>query len=484
MIRSRGCNQMSSALLTIITPVLNGARFLPDAIESVAQAARRGVPIEHVIVDGGSHDDSVEIARKAMSRLGSPITRVLTGPDTGQANAINRGIAASRGTFVSWLNADDVLVPEGISNLASVMRESLTDVVLGRCRFVDLAGRTVYTPTPPDPVTPESLLRLLSGWFAGRSIVQPEAFVRREFLERFGGVEESLHYTMDHHLWVRLAAAGAVFQAEPIEVARQLVHPGQKTADNIAVAKEMLTYAEAFLAERSETQERERARREIRTVAVRVKRAGTMTSVLDRVLRSDSGAQSVVIHGQCLSIPHELLREWARTSRRHQTVLLAGLDQKNRSRFMECCPSKRPPVIVGRLLDVSAQFDLVVASRAGFEGVPPGFDATRLLKPGGKLCVLGATPGGRLCPSLRSIRRAIADRVTFDAHTLLDEPVSEGVMSNLNVLGKFREFELPPTCRVRFIPDSAAGSVGYGAIAQRLGLQDTSALSGLTIVEL
>jgi len=309
---------MPNALLSIITPVLNGARFLPDAIESVAQAARLGVPIEQVIVDGGSRDASVEIARYAMSLPGSPITHVLTGPDTGQANAINRGVAISSGTFVGWLNADDVIVPEGIAKLVMIMSETRADVVLGRCRFVDLAGRTVFAPIPPDPVTPESLLRLLSGWFAGRSIVQPEAFVRREALVRFGSVEESLHYTMDHHLWVRLAAARVVFHSEPIEVARQLVHPGQKTADNIAVAKEMLTYAESTLAEQPETQESERAHQEIMTVSARIKRAESIASILDRIVQADPGVPSVVTFGPCLPIPQGLSGN-GRVHRAHTT---------------------------------------------------------------------------------------------------------------------------------------------------------------------
>src|SRR5690606_10670062 len=152
---------------------------------------------------------------------------------------------------------------------------------------------TVFAPVPPDPVTPESLLRLLSGWFAGRSIVQPEAFVRREVLESLGGVDESLHYTMDHHLWVRLASAGARFQAEEIEVARQLVHPGQKTADNIAVAREMLTYAKGMLADRPRSDRHAQAIREIDRVATRVRRASRIVSTLDHVLGMETHAGTV-----------------------------------------------------------------------------------------------------------------------------------------------------------------------------------------------
>lgn len=471
-------------MLSIVSPVLNAAAFLPGMLASVRAASRLGVRLEHMIVDGGSSDGSLEIARDHMAEPGSPIVRVLEGPDRGQSHAINKGIALAQGKYVGWLNADDVCVPEGLARLASVMAESEAEVVLGRCRFVDPGGRTVFAPTPPDPVTPDTLLCLLSNWFAGRSIVQPEAFIRRDTLESQGGIDESLHYTMDHHLWVRLASAGAVFHSEPIEVARQLVHPGQKTADNIAVVREMLTYANGMLAERPQSDLRARAIREINQVASRLGRATSLVAKLDRLLEMNPGSATLLVHGRHGSIPESLLREWAQKRFKHRSIMLAGLDPIDRQRILESCLSRTPPVVVGRLPEVSAQFDLVVTARAGFEGLAPGAEVTRLLKPGGSLCVLGASPGSRYRSEVQSIRRAISDRVTFSTRTLLDEPDSPALMRNLGDLSKFPVITLPPGKPIRFLPDASLTPTGLGELAQRLQCPYLPSLSGFTIVDL
>src|SRR5690606_30717890 len=114
--------------LSIITPVLNGGSFLPKAIRSVAEAAAMGADVEHIIVDGGSTDGTLEIARAAMAEPGSPITQLLTGPDSGQSQAINRGVEKSKGRYVVWLNADDYYLPIGLSRIVGVLSSSNSEV--------------------------------------------------------------------------------------------------------------------------------------------------------------------------------------------------------------------------------------------------------------------------------------------------------------------------------------------------------------------
>lgn len=468
---------------SIVSPVLNARAFLPRMLESVRQVSELGVPVEHLIVDGGSTDGSLEIVRAAMSEHGSPIVRVLEGPDRGQAHAINKGLALATGNYVGWLNADDLYVPEGLAKLASAAAESTAEVVLGRCRFIDPSGRIVFAPSPPDRFTPESLLCLLSGWFAGWSIVQPEAFIRRDVFESLGGVEESLHYTMDHHLWVRLASAGARFHSEPVEVARQLVHSGQKTADNIAVAREMLTYASGFLADCPPSDQRAQAKREIDCIASRVLQARRMVSAPDRVLGREPQSQTIVVHGRQGSISGKLICDWSRRCRHHHSVLLAGLSQNDKEQFLSHCSTQVPPVVVGRLPQVTAQFDLVVTTRAGLEGLTPGEDSTALLRPGGSLYVLGASKSDQYRRDVQSIRRAIADRVTFNTHTLLDERISKAMIRELDELGNDREITFRPGMRVRFMPESEIDLDGIGQISNRMNGLFLPALSGSVIID-
>ncbi len=463
---------MSRPLLTIVTPVLNGARFLPQAIESVAQAARLGLSIEHIIADGGSVDGTLEIARSAMSSPGSPITQVLSGPDSGQANAINRALAVSSGFYVGWLNADDMYLPEGLVRLSQAMKESRAEVVLGRCRFVDTRGRDVFVPIPPDPVTPESLLRLISGWFAGRSIVQPEAFVLREAFERIGGVDESLHYTMDHNLWVRLAAAGASFHAEPVDVALQLAHAGQKTADNLAVVREMLTYSGTQLAQRPESPERDRAEHELSTVARRLRLAREITGVLDSY--AEGNASAVAVHGVGESISDRLIQDLTQNARGRKAVLLAGLGPAELRRITRCVNTKTAPVIVGRLPMVRASFDLVITAKAGFAGISSGFDVQSMLKPNGTLCIAGASPMNVVQESAKAIRKSVADQVTFKTSNLLDGPDSHTrTVSIKRLLSDSRVFDVSPSCRLEFRqsdPDGAFGARPFVRVLREAGV--------------
>ncbi len=92
-----------SPLISVITAVYNGARHLERAIESVALQDFDGV--EHVVIDGGSTDGSVDIARKHEDRLGYYVSE----PDEGIADAFNKGIVASRGKVILFLGADDCL---------------------------------------------------------------------------------------------------------------------------------------------------------------------------------------------------------------------------------------------------------------------------------------------------------------------------------------------------------------------------------------
>ncbi|MEM1072291.1 MAG: glycosyltransferase [Planctomycetota bacterium] len=238
-------SEIAQPVLSVVTPVLNGRTFLPACLESVRRAARL-LPgaIEHIIADGGSSDGSLDLIRSHMDEAGSPIVRIYEGPDRGQSHAINRGLAGAKGRYVAWLNADDVYEPRALVSVLDAMRGSSAGLHLARASIVDGTGREIYCPVPPEPLTPEMLLRLLTVWFAGRSIIQPEAFIRRDVWDTVGGLREANHHSMDHELWLRLAEHGVDVVRHVEVVARQLAHPAQKTSDNAAVVRSMLEYAE------------------------------------------------------------------------------------------------------------------------------------------------------------------------------------------------------------------------------------------------
>src|SRR5579872_4760939 len=94
-------------MISIVTPVLNGARFLREAIESVLTQTAE---FEYIVVDGGSTDGSRQIAEEYAGRL-----TIFSGPDRGQADAINRGVASTRGDIIGILNADDLYASHALA---------------------------------------------------------------------------------------------------------------------------------------------------------------------------------------------------------------------------------------------------------------------------------------------------------------------------------------------------------------------------------
>ncbi len=97
--------QGPSRTVTIVTPSLNQGEFIRAAIESVlSQDYPR---IEYVVMDGGSTDQTSAVVSEYASRL-----TWISEKDRGQAHAINKGFARAKGEIVTWLNSDDLLLPE------------------------------------------------------------------------------------------------------------------------------------------------------------------------------------------------------------------------------------------------------------------------------------------------------------------------------------------------------------------------------------
>ncbi|GIW73567.1 MAG: hypothetical protein KatS3mg103_0089 [Phycisphaerales bacterium] len=233
-------------LLSIVTPSLNQGRYIGACLESVAremaspQARRWGV--EHIVMDGGSTDQTVSLLERA-----GQLAYWQSKPDGGQSAAINAGLLVhARGRYATWLNADDWYEPGALGPvLERLARDDAPDVLVGRCRFVQ-EGRTVFSPRPPEPIDLENLLRLRSRWFAGRLIVQPEAFFRRSLFAGVGGLNEANHYSMDHELWLALLQARARFETIDHPVACLRVHDDQKTADNARIVESMVRFARPY----------------------------------------------------------------------------------------------------------------------------------------------------------------------------------------------------------------------------------------------
>lgn len=204
----------SKTRVGIVTPVLNGAAFIRETIESVL--AQTHAPLEYLVLDGGSTDGTLEILRSYGERV-----RWESRKDTGQSDAIARGIAQLDAAYVGYLNADDVLEPDAIATLASALDENpRAGVAYADALHVDESGATI-APYPTQAFDANALER-------GCFICQPATLLRRAAYEEIGGVNTRLHFAMDYDLWLRLAAR-TEFAYVPQTLARSRMHRENKT---------------------------------------------------------------------------------------------------------------------------------------------------------------------------------------------------------------------------------------------------------------
>lgn len=173
--------------LSIITPVLNGKRYLHECLESVATTGE--YPVEHIVVDGGSTDGTLDILRNWAET--HPYTRWISGKDKGQSAAMNRGLQLAQGEWVGFLNADDYYHPNTLPRIFSLIDNTSADFIYANCEVLnqETGSRTLSTPPPL------TFIHLLKG--KGYPINPCSYFYRKTLHTKIGPYAESDHYTMD-----------------------------------------------------------------------------------------------------------------------------------------------------------------------------------------------------------------------------------------------------------------------------------------------
>lgn len=179
--------------ISIVTVCFNAATTIADTLESVARQTHPDV--EHIVIDGASSDGTMDIVQRHKGRL----ARIVSEPDRGIYDAMNKGLALASGEVVAFLNADDFYASDEI--LERVARE-MEDSALDAC-YADL----IYVgKEDPNRVVrywksrPYATGLCLKGWMPAH----PTFFVRKRVLEQHGGFDLAFRLQADFDLMVRL----------------------------------------------------------------------------------------------------------------------------------------------------------------------------------------------------------------------------------------------------------------------------------------
>jgi glycosyltransferase involved in cell wall biosynthesis len=201
-------------VVSIVTPSLNQAEYLREALDSVR--AQTHTPIEHIVVDGGSTDGSLEILAQY-----DELTWV-SEPDRGQSHALNKGFALANGEILGWLNADDSYEPGAVAQAVAAIHATCAALV-----YADVT-RVNDDRVNPRRIRSRPAFDVWTELNLGCGIYSPAVFFTREALDAVGPLDESLHLTMDYDLWLRIGKRFPVRHVDAVW-AVQRIHDEAKT---------------------------------------------------------------------------------------------------------------------------------------------------------------------------------------------------------------------------------------------------------------
>jgi len=185
-------NPIDNLKISIVTTTYNSSSMIADCINSVNN--QTWPIIEHIIIDGGSEDNTIEIVKSIPNR----IKKIISEPDKGIYDAMNKGIQLATGNIVGILNSDDRYFDgEVIEKVILLFKETGCDAVYGNLDMVDsLNTDKIIRHWKSSPYKPGSFNK---GWHPPH----PTFFVKKEIYERYGLFDISLNVSADFELMLR-----------------------------------------------------------------------------------------------------------------------------------------------------------------------------------------------------------------------------------------------------------------------------------------
>lgn len=226
--------------ISIVTPVLNGERFIERTVESVLSQTGP-FELEYIVRDGLSSDRTLEL----LSRYGERV-KLVSRKDGSPQEAIDAGMATATGDIGAWLNADDVYEPGALAKVAEAFaKEPALRWLYGRCRVIDAEGRETRKGV--------SLYKNALGFVYSRNVLlcenfvnQPSTFWRMELWREAGGLgAKRFKAAWDYELWLKMSALSrpkplrellASFRRHPGSISESFTE--RQFQEELAIAKE------------------------------------------------------------------------------------------------------------------------------------------------------------------------------------------------------------------------------------------------------
>lgn len=226
-------------LVSVIIPTFNAGKYVAETLESVISQNVLG--LEVVVADDGSTDDTLEVVSRYK------ITKLVKQSNCGPSAARNLGLRHSRGEYVWFLDADDLISPKAISrSIELITANPSTDATVGKWSFMDENGVT----TSPCIQAPTSLFadnnRAIDDMVLRTLFPVGTSLIKRSAIDRVGGWDERLWCAEDRDLWIRLLRSGCKF-AKLDEHVFQYRHHGSNATKNMPrIEKHVLLFLQKW----------------------------------------------------------------------------------------------------------------------------------------------------------------------------------------------------------------------------------------------
>ena len=213
-------------IISVITPVLNGERFISQTVDSVINQ-QGDFKLEYIVKDGGSSDQTLNILRQYKNH---PSVTVISKKDNSLYDAINQGFEYASGDIGCWINADDYFEPDAFQQVIQAFTQNPKKQWLyGCCDIVDHAGNEIRKPV--------SWYKNMIGWQYSPKILlcenyinQPATFWKMGLWKKVRGLSLDYKIAADYHLWLKFSQ-----ESKALALHEKLAHfrrCGESISDN------------------------------------------------------------------------------------------------------------------------------------------------------------------------------------------------------------------------------------------------------------